>query len=176
MKSLKTPLRYPGGKSRAAQKIEAYFPDLGEYDEFREPFIGGGSVAHAGTFGGNGVSMAAANAVLDILAEEPVLKELSIRGHKLKEGLDKVLSEANLPHQMCGHPNIQGFLITENKVEEVRDLQHSDDEMYEKIMDNMFQRGVWAENDPREPWFLCASHSDEIIDETLNIFQDWHRR
>ena len=45
MKSLKTPLRYPGGKSRAAQKIEAYFPDLGEYDEFREPFIGGGSVA-----------------------------------------------------------------------------------------------------------------------------------
>ena len=45
MKSLKTPLRYPGGKSRAAQKIEAHFPDLGEYDEFREPFIGGGSVA-----------------------------------------------------------------------------------------------------------------------------------
>ncbi len=45
MKSLKTPLRYPGGKSRAAQKIEAYFPDLGEYDEFREPFVGGGSVA-----------------------------------------------------------------------------------------------------------------------------------
>ena len=45
MKSLKTPLRYPGGKSRAAQKIESHFPDLGEYDEFREPFIGGGSVA-----------------------------------------------------------------------------------------------------------------------------------
>ena len=45
IKSLKTPLRYPGGKSRAAQKIEAYFPDLREYDEFREPFIGGGSVA-----------------------------------------------------------------------------------------------------------------------------------
>ena len=45
MKSLKTPLRYPGGKSRAAQKIESHFPDLGEYDEFRAPFIGGGSVA-----------------------------------------------------------------------------------------------------------------------------------
>ena len=45
MKSYKTPLRYPGGKSRAAQKIEAYFPDLGEYDEFRAPFLGGGSVA-----------------------------------------------------------------------------------------------------------------------------------
>ena len=45
MKSLKTPLRYPGGKSRACTKMDSYFPDLREYDEFREPFLGGGSVA-----------------------------------------------------------------------------------------------------------------------------------
>ena len=45
MKSLKTPLRYPGGKSRACIKMDPYFPDLRNYDEFREPFIGGGSVA-----------------------------------------------------------------------------------------------------------------------------------
>jgi len=45
MKSLKTPLRYPGGKSRACTKMDPYFPDLRDYEEFREPFIGGGSVA-----------------------------------------------------------------------------------------------------------------------------------
>jgi site-specific DNA-adenine methylase len=45
MKSLKTPLRYPGGKSRACVKMAPYFPDLRNYDEFREPFLGGGSVA-----------------------------------------------------------------------------------------------------------------------------------
>jgi len=45
MKSLKTPLRYPGGKSRACEKMGPYFPDLNNYTEFREPFIGGGSVA-----------------------------------------------------------------------------------------------------------------------------------
>ena len=45
MKSLKTPLRYPGGKSRAVTKMDPYFPDLREYNEFREPFLGGGSVA-----------------------------------------------------------------------------------------------------------------------------------
>ena len=44
-KSLKTPLRYPGGKSRACAKIESYFPDLSKYKEYREPFLGGGSVA-----------------------------------------------------------------------------------------------------------------------------------
>jgi len=46
MKELKTALRYPGGKSRAVQKISQYFPNLKEeYGEFREPFLGGGSVA-----------------------------------------------------------------------------------------------------------------------------------
>src|SRR5210317_1978097 len=45
LKSYKTPLRYPGGKSRACTKMDQYFPDLREYGEFREPFLGGGSVA-----------------------------------------------------------------------------------------------------------------------------------
>ena len=44
-KALKTPLRYPGGKSRACTKMGQHFPNFDKYTEFREPFIGGGSVA-----------------------------------------------------------------------------------------------------------------------------------
>lgn len=42
---IKTPLRYPGGKSRAVKKMAPYFPDLSNYTSYSEPFIGGGSVA-----------------------------------------------------------------------------------------------------------------------------------
>ena len=45
MKSYKTPLRYPGGKSRACTRMDPFFPDLRNYKEYREPFLGGGSVA-----------------------------------------------------------------------------------------------------------------------------------
>jgi len=45
MKSLKTPLRYPGGKSRAVQKLFQFLPK--DITEFREPFLGGGSFAIA---------------------------------------------------------------------------------------------------------------------------------
>ena len=45
MKSLKTPLRYPGGKSRALSKLFQYIPNLKDYTEYHEPFLGGGSVA-----------------------------------------------------------------------------------------------------------------------------------
>lgn len=38
---IKSPLRYPGGKTRSAELITSYFP---EYDEYREPFVGGCSI------------------------------------------------------------------------------------------------------------------------------------
>ena len=38
---IKSPLRYPGGKSRAVDLISTLIP---EYNEFREPFVGGGSI------------------------------------------------------------------------------------------------------------------------------------
>jgi len=43
IKSLKTPLRYPGGKSKAIKTLSPWFPQI--ISEYREPFIGGGSVA-----------------------------------------------------------------------------------------------------------------------------------
>ncbi len=38
---IKSPLRYPGGKSRAIDRISELVP---EFEEFREPFVGGGSL------------------------------------------------------------------------------------------------------------------------------------
>jgi len=43
--NLKTPLRYPGGKSRATVKLAQFLPDMEKITYYREPFLGGGSVA-----------------------------------------------------------------------------------------------------------------------------------
>ncbi|OQY45745.1 MAG: modification methylase [Anaerolineaceae bacterium 4572_78] len=41
MPKIKSPLRYPGGKSRAVKYLYQFIPN---YQEFREPFFGGGSM------------------------------------------------------------------------------------------------------------------------------------
>jgi DNA adenine methylase len=41
MTIIKSPLRYPGGKSRAIERMKHLLPQ--EFDEYREPFVGGGS-------------------------------------------------------------------------------------------------------------------------------------
>ena len=43
LKVLKTPLRYPGGKSKAIKTLSQWYPKI--ISEYREPFIGGGSIA-----------------------------------------------------------------------------------------------------------------------------------
>ena len=42
MTAITTPLRYPGGKARALKEILPRLPEI--FYEYREPFLGGGSV------------------------------------------------------------------------------------------------------------------------------------
>ena len=94
MKSLKTPLRYPGGKSRACVKMDPYFPDLRNYDEFREPFLGGGSVA---------IHITKKYPSLDIWVNdlyEPLVnfwQQLQMFGVDMKNILSDLKSEYNTP-------------------------------------------------------------------------------
>ena len=94
MKSLKTPLRYPGGKSRACVKMDPYFPDLRNYDEFREPFLGGGSVA---------IHITKKHPSLDIWVNdlyEPLVnfwQQLQMFGVDMKNILSDLKSEYNTP-------------------------------------------------------------------------------
>ena len=93
-KQLKTCLRYPGGKSRACVKMDPYFPDLRDYDEFREPFLGGGSVA---------IHITKKYPYLDIWVNdlyEPLVnfwQQLQIFGVDLKDKLADLKSTHNNP-------------------------------------------------------------------------------
>lgn len=42
LESIKSPLRYPGGKAKAIPQLLPFIPK--EYQEYREPFVGGGSI------------------------------------------------------------------------------------------------------------------------------------
>ena len=108
MKSLKTPLRYPGGKSRAVPKLAQYFPDLREYDEFREPFLGGGSVA---------IYITKQHPLLDIWVNdlyEPLVnfwQQLQMFGYDLKSELVDLKNANNTPDKAK-----QLFLVSKEKI------------------------------------------------------------
>jgi len=132
-----------------------------------------GRVAHAGTYSGNLVGVAAAAATLDILESEPILETINQRGQMLISGLGEVLTDAGIPFAMMGLPSMFGFILgTDEPATDFRAYLEGDAALYERIALGLSRRGVQPDADGREPWFLCYSHSEQDISETLTAFED----
>jgi glutamate-1-semialdehyde 2,1-aminomutase len=132
-----------------------------------------GSLAHGGTYSGNVVGAAAADATLEILENEPVLETINQRGKMLMTGIGEILTEAGIPHVVTGVPSMFGiFLGKDQEPKDFRDYLAGDGELYEEIGMGLIRRGVQPDADGREPWFLCYSLSEEDVNETLNVFND----
>jgi glutamate-1-semialdehyde 2,1-aminomutase len=132
-----------------------------------------GNVAHGGTYSGNVVGTAAADATLEILEREPVIETINRRGRMLMNGLGEILGEYDIPHVVTGVPSMFSlFLGSDEEPHDFRDYLKGDADLYEKIMVELIKRGAMPDSDGREPWFLCYSLSEADVSETLNMFND----
>jgi glutamate-1-semialdehyde 2,1-aminomutase len=132
-----------------------------------------GGLSHGGTYTGNITGVAAAQATLAILEREPILETIFKRGKRLMNGIDGILTAADILHHMSGLPSMFGFILGVDKApKDFREYGRGDDRLYEELVFELIRRGVMPDSDGREPWFLSYSHDDRVIDETLNIFED----
>jgi len=132
----------------------------------------GHGVAQGGTFNNNKPGVAGAYATLSILQAKPILKTIEKRGKRLMDGLRKIFAEQGIPVCFNGYPAMFSYAVGTEKVTNQREWNASDKDYYLRLVDATIDRGVMPDHDPREPWFLCYSHNDADIDETLNVFQD----
>ena len=127
-------------------------------------------VSHGGTYAGNRVAAAAAEATLSIIRDEPVLESIRERGLSIQRGLSQILSQRGLAHTFTGVPAMFGVMFTDVEIREYRDWVKTDHELYDAIAVGMQARGAMPEPDSREPWFLCAAHDDADESQILDAF------
>jgi glutamate-1-semialdehyde 2,1-aminomutase len=180
---VKTGFRIANG---GAQELYGIKPDLATYAKAlsngyplaafggKREIMGiiGHGVAQGGTFTNNKPAVAAGWATLSILQREPVLKTIASRGKRLMSGISEILSEAGLPHCMNGYPAMFSFAIGVESVKDQRSWNASEKEYYLALIEAMIERGVMPDHDPREPWFLCYSHTEADIDKTLEVVNE----
>jgi glutamate-1-semialdehyde 2,1-aminomutase len=134
--------------------------------------IVGQGVAHGGTYTGNVVGVAAADATLSLLQEQPILETVADRGRRLQAGLKDIFEGTDTPLLVTGHPSMFGLNFGVPRLTGQRDWAASDQSYYRQIATAALERGILLDEDPREPLFLSYSHSDADIDETLNVIGD----
>jgi glutamate-1-semialdehyde 2,1-aminomutase len=132
----------------------------------------GKGVAQGGTYTNNKPGIAGAYATLKILKEQPVIETIEKHGKKLMQGLRTIFKDANIPASVHGYPAMLSFAVGVETVTAQRDWQETEREYYLRLMDYAIEHGVMPDHDPREPWFLCYAHSENDIDETLNVMAD----
>ena len=130
--------------------------------------IGPSKVVHGGTYSGNPVSLAAANARLDILRSEPVWTKLTSFGTRLMKGIREVAEETKEEVLLNGVPEMFQLLFTKQReVHEYRDLAKCDLDRYAALHVELMNHGVMIDEDNMECFFSCEDHSDEDLEKTL---------
>ncbi|MCH7868408.1 MAG: aminotransferase class III-fold pyridoxal phosphate-dependent enzyme [Myxococcales bacterium] len=131
----------------------------------------GNGVTHGGTYTAHSVSICAANKTLEILDETDALANIEAYGLKMQEGMTKILNARSIEHVFVGHASMGGLFFTEEQPTDYRDWKKTDNTLYEALAEEMLEHGVMIEPDSREPFFLCESHDEACLKETLEGFE-----
>jgi glutamate-1-semialdehyde 2,1-aminomutase len=132
-----------------------------------------GGVAHGGTYCGNVVAAAAVDATLQVLEEKPIIASIYHYGELIMDGIGEILTRAGIPHYVTGPaPMFSIQLGLEEEPHDFRDYGKGDDALYEEIATGLINRGVLPDADGREPWFVCYSHGEQEVADTLTAFEE----
>jgi glutamate-1-semialdehyde 2,1-aminomutase len=147
---------YPAAAFGGSREVMSMLPD---------------KVSHGGTYAGNRVAASAAVATLSILKDGSVVEALKRRGESIQAGLASILDAKGLPYNFTGVPAMFGIMFTDHDVREYRDWVKTDHDLYDAVAVGMHPRGAMPEPDSREPWFLCAAHTDADEAQVLEAFE-----
>ncbi|MEE6287866.1 aspartate aminotransferase family protein [Georgenia sp. MJ173] len=127
-------------------------------------------IVHSGTYNGNPIVLAAANATLDALGEPGVYEAFEQHGTSLATGMRTAMARHDVP----GTVNQVGPLVQcipgVVGSRSFADFMAADQEFYDRLIVEMLRRGVFAL--PGGRWYLSTAHSDQDVADTVAVIDD----
>ena len=145
--------------------------------EIMEELAPTGTVAHSGTYSGHPLSIAAANASMEILSKKKTYTELNKTANWFYEQLQESFDAANMPVVVQGLGTRFGvYFDRQDPVRTSEDSEDNDHELNARFVNACIERGVYfhAYRTAGAPGHngITLSHSREELGEALNVIQD----
>ncbi|MBX3439785.1 MAG: aspartate aminotransferase family protein [Planctomycetaceae bacterium] len=128
---------------------------------------------HGGVYSGNGLVMAAAEAMLDEIIEgqDRIYASLFDTAEQLVTGFRDIMQRLGIPHVVQSVGPLMSLLLTRGDVDQLRNYrdvrEHVDFERYIRFQHALQRTGVYFHPNAFEPWFLSTAHSMRDIDDAL---------
>ena len=146
---------------------------VGGRAEIMETLTPVGDVFQSGTFSGHPVTMAAGLATLEHAAAEGVHDRLADLGDELRGGLRDLVADRAPGYTVVGRDSLFKVIFTrENGVRSAADVKRAQRERWDRLFrPAMREAGVLLPANQHEAQFLCAAHTAEDVETTLEAYK-----
>ncbi|MGD2093412.1 MAG: glutamate-1-semialdehyde 2,1-aminomutase [Phycisphaerales bacterium] len=131
-----------------------------------------GPVYQAGTLSGNPLATAAANATLDILANEDCYKKLESSSALLETGLADAAQKAGIAVTINRIGSIMSCFFTDKKIRNFSDVKSTNIKRFKKFFALMLERGIYLAPSAYEAMFVSLAHSKTDIITTIEAAKE----
>ncbi|HBB88500.1 MAG TPA: aspartate aminotransferase family protein, partial [Blastocatellia bacterium] len=127
-----------------------------------------GSIYQAGTLSGNPLAMTAGLLTLRRLKDENIYAELERRSAQLCDGLSNIAADAGIKTVSNRVASMWTSFFTDASVTNWQTANRSDRERYGRFFHAMLAEGIYLAPSQFEAAFVSITHSEEIIEQTIN--------
>lgn len=127
----------------------------------------GGHLPQIGTLSGNPIAAAAGLKTLEILRREGTYERLFATGQRLKDELQRMLDEAEIPAKVVGEPPLFDVYFTPDEITDYRSTLTADKRMMSRFNDLMLANGV-LKGDSK--FYVSIAHTAADVQQTIDAF------
>ena len=127
----------------------------------------GGHLPQIGTLSGNPVAAAAGLKTLEILRREGSYERIFATGQRLKDELQRMLNEAEVPASVVGEAPLFDVFFTEGEITDYRSTLLADKQLLSRFNENLLAQGV-LKGDTK--FYVSLAHTAADVQHTLDAF------
>lgn len=132
-----------------------------------------GNVYQAGTLSGNPLAMVAGYTLLSHLKANPsIYIELEEKGMYLKNGLQKVLEESNIPFVINQMGSMLSVHFSDKPVIDFASAASANNAFFSRFFHAMLDRGIYLPPSAYESWFMSNALTKEDLDRTIEAARE----
>lgn len=126
-----------------------------------------GYIPQIGTLSGNPIAAVAGLVTLEILRREGTYEKLFATGHKVKDALERLLREAEIPAQVLGEAPLFDVIFSDTEITDYRSLLKGDKQMQAQFNKLLHQRGI-LKGDSK--YYISTAHDSDDVERTIEAF------
>lgn len=133
-----------------------------------------GAVYQAGTLSGNPIAMTAGITALHLLKNDTsIYGYINELGDYFRNQVRSILERTHKNYQVNGIGSLSCIYFTKEKVIDYLSAKTSDVKEFSRYFNYLIQHGIHVAPSQYEAIFLSCAHTREIIDNTLNVLEDF---